>query len=397
MNSLTARRIGIVVGLAILVGSFAVARYFSQLKEAPPRRETAKTVPSVETMTAQNETIFTQLDIQGQLVAYDKIDIFSEVSGTLVKTNRPFKVGTYFPKGALLVKLDDQEARLSLLSQKANLLNVITQLMPDLKVDYPQSFEQWHTYLDSFDVEKELRPLPEPLNQQEKYFIASRNLYSQFYTIKSAEERLSKYKIYAPFSGVLTDAATNPGALIRVGQKLGELMNTSHYELQATIPLSDLSYIKVGNKVNLTSRDISGDWTGRVRRISDQIDPTTQTVQIFIDVRGRNLKEGMYLSGNVKASDIEDALALPRNLLIDQSRVFTVQDTVLRLRTVEVVRLTRQSAIVRGIPDGTPLLKTVLPNAFDGMKVTTKDGDAQEAGSSSPNQAAGSLSSLSNH
>jgi len=391
MNSLTARRIGIVVGLAILVGSFAVARYFSQLKEAPPRREVAKPVPSVETMLAQNKTIPTQLDIQGQLVAYDKIDIFSEVAGTLVKTDRPFKVGTYFPKGALLVEIDDQEARLSLLSQKANLLNAITQLMPDLKVDYPESFDQWRTYLDSFDVEDELRPLPEPLNQQEKYFIASRNLFSQFYTIKSAEERLSKYKIYAPFSGVLTDVATNPGALIRVGQKLGELMNTNHYELQATVPLSDLSYIKVGNEVNLISRDIAGSWTGRIRRISDQIDPTTQTVQVFIDVRGRNLKEGMYLSGDVEASDIDNAVELPRGLLVDQTRVYTVQDSVLRLHTVEVVKIARQSAIVRGIPDSTTLLKTSLPNAFDGMQVTTSDVSKKEVGTSSPNQAVGSL------
>ena len=391
MNSLTARRIGIVVGLAILVGSFAVARYFSQLKQAPPRREVAQSVPSVETITAQNKTIPTQLDIQGQLVAYDKIEIFSEVAGTLVKTDRPFKVGTYFPQGSLLAEIDDQEARLSLLSQKANLLNAITQLMPDLKVDYPQSFEQWRTYLDSFAIEKELQPLPEPLNQQEKYFIASRNLYSQFYTIKSAEERLSKYKIYAPFSGVLTDAAINPGALIRVGQKLGELMNTSHYELQATIPLSELKYIQVGNQVNLTSRDITGSWNGRIRRISDRIDPTTQTVQVFVDVRGRDLKEGMYLSGDVKASDIDNAVALPRDLLIDQTRVYTVQDSFLRLREVEVVKLTRQSAIVRGLPDSTPLLKTALPNAFDGMKVKAPGVDKKEAASTPIDQTVGSL------
>lgn len=391
MNSLTARRIGIVAGLAILVGGFAVARYFSKLKQAPPRQETTPSVPSVEIITAQNKTIPTRLDIQGQLIAYDKIDIFSEVAGTLVKTDRPFKVGTYFPKGALLAEIDDQEARLSLLSQKANLLNAITQLMPDLKIDYPKSFEQWRTYLDSFDVEKELQPLPEPLNEQEKFFIASRNLYSQYYTIKSTEERLSKYKIYAPFSGVLTDVAINPGALIRVGQKLGELMNTSHYELQATIPLSDLSYIKVGNDVSLTSRDIAGNWTGRIRRISDQIDPATQTVQVFVEVRGRDLKEGMYLSGDVKASDIDHAVDLPRNLLVDQTRVFTVQDSFLRLRTVEVVKLTRQSAIVRGLPDGTPLLKTSLPNAFDGMKVNAPGLDKKEAVATPPDQAVGSL------
>lgn len=391
MNSKTTRRIGIVIGLAVLVGAFAVSRYFSQLKQAPPRREVPKNVPMVETMPVANRTIPTELDIQGELVAYNKIDLYSEVAGTLKKSDRPFKVGTYFPKGSTLAEIDDQEARLSLLSQKANLLNAITQLMPDLKIDYPESFQQWNDYLEGFDVEQELAPLPEPLNQQEKYFIASRNLYSQYYTIKSAEERLSKYNIQAPFNGVLTAANTNPGALIRVGQQLGTLMNTSLYELQATVPLSELKYIQVGNAVELTSRDIDGNWSGQVRRISDQIDPSTQTVQVFVSVRGRNLREGMYLTGSVAASDIENAMELPRNLLIDQTKVFAVQDSFLDLRTVEVVKLTQENAIVRGLEDGLPLLQTPLPNAFDGMKVRTGSQTTQSSPRDSLNNPVGSI------
>jgi len=61
------------------------------------------------------------------------------------------------------------------------LVNAITLLMPDLKIDYPQSFQQWKAYLDKFDVEISVLPLPEPLNDQEKYFIASKNLASQCY------------------------------------------------------------------------------------------------------------------------------------------------------------------------------------------------------------------------
>lgn len=391
MNSKTTRRIGIVIGLAVLVGAFAVSRYFSQLKQTPPRREVPKNIPTVETMPVTNRTIPTELDIQGELVAYNKIDLYSEVGGTLKKSDRPFKVGTYFPKGSTLAEIDDQEARLSLLSQKANLLNAITQLMPDLKIDYPESFQQWKDYLEGFDVEKELAPLPDPLNQQEKYFIASRNLYSQYYTIKSAEERLSKYSIQAPFNGVLTAANTNPGALIRVGQQLGTLMNTSLYELQATVPLSELKYIQVGNAVELTSRDIDGNWSGQVRRISDQIDPSTQTVQVFVSVRGRNLREGMYLTGSVAASDIENAMELPRNLLIDQTKVFAVQDSFLDLRTVEVVKLTQENAIVRGLEDGLPLLQTPLPNAFDGMKVHTGSQTTQSSPRDSLNNPVGSI------
>lgn len=390
MKTITARRIGVVAGLALLVGAFAVFQLFSRMKEEPPRRETPKSTPSVETMSVVNSTIPTALSIQGELVAYNKIDIFSEVAGTLKSSERPFKMGSYFPKGSVLVEINDREARLSLLSQKATLLNAITQLMPDLKIDYPESYKQWNIYLENYDVEEKLDSFPEPLNDQEKYFIASRNLYTQYYTIKSAEERLDKYTIYAPFSGVLTQASINPGTLVRVGQQLGTLMNTGSYELQATVPLSDLTYIKVGNHVQLTSDDIKGSWTGRIRRISNQIDPTSQTVQIFVSVSGQGLREGMYLTGEVNATDIEDAVRVARNKLINQNAVYIVQDSTLVLQTVEVVKITREAAVVRGLPNGTNLLDTQLPNAFDGMKVKVRSQNHQEA-ASNLNQTAGSL------
>lgn len=374
MTNTRNRRIGVIAGLVILISFFGVNQYFSQLKEEPPRRPATKSVPMVEVMPALNTSVSTALRIEGELVAYDKIDLFAEVSGTLESTDRPFKVGSYFPKGSILVDINDQEARLNLLSQKATLQNAITQLMPDLKIDYPQSFNQWKTYLDDFDLEKKLLPFPEPLNQQEKYFIASRNLHTQFYSIKSAEERLSKYTLYAPFSGVLTNATINPGSLIRVGQKLGELMNTGSYELQAIIPLSELKYIRKGNPVALISDDINGKWAGTVSRISNQIDPGTQTVQVFIRVSGKGLREGMYLTGNVAAPAIEDAMELPRNLLIEQNTVFTVQDTILTLHPVDVIKLTKEAVIVQGLPNGTPLLATPLPNAYDGMLVKQKSG-----------------------
>lgn len=368
-NQLLLRRIGIVLGVLFLFGAYLVATKLMQEKPAPPRKEEAKVVPTVATISARVESVPTTLEVQGELVAFDKIDIFSEVTGSLLSTSRPFKVGTYFPNGSVLIKIDDAEARLALLAQKSNLLNAITQLMPDLKIDYPESFAQWETYLDGFDPEAGITPLPKPLNDQEKFFIASRNLYTQYYNIKSQEERLAKYIIKAPFGGVITQTSINSGAVVRAGQKLGELMNTGNYELQATVSLSDLKYIEPGNIVNLSSGDVDGEWTGRIKRINNQVDPGTQTVKVFISVNGKGLREGMYLRGDIAASQIENAVRIPRDLLIGQESVYLVRDGVLELMPVQVVKITPEHAIVRGLPDGAPLLSEVFPNAFDGMKV----------------------------
>lgn len=378
MNSLLLRRLGIIAAVLIVGGAIFGAKYLSDQKAPPKRKETVAKDKLVQTMPVNNEDIPTELEVQGELVAFDKIDIFSEVSGALIETSRPFKVGSYFQKGNVVLRVNDDEARLSLLSQKSSLLNSITQVMPDLKIDYPESFKQWKHYLDQFDPEKPIKVFPSALNDQEKFFIASRNLHTQYYNIKSAEERLSKYTVYAPFSGVVTQASINTGAVVRAGQKLGELMNTSNYELEATVPLSDLKYIKTSNAVKLYSDDIEGTWTGRVKRINDQVDPGTQTVKVFIDVNGKGLKEGMYLKGGITASMVEQAMKIPRRLLVNQNFVYTVRDSLLELTEVDVVKFLEDAAIIRGLKKGTQLLKEPVPGAFDGMKVRVNADDKEE-------------------
>jgi len=373
--NLLIRRLGVVLAVLLLVGGMVGFNLLQSRKEAPPVKTETPRIFYVDTFVAVNGTLPGMLDIDGQLVAYNKIDIFAEVSGTLRATSRPFKVGTAFERGALMIDIDDAEARLNLLSQKSNLLNAVTRMMPDLKIDYPESFGQWEQYLNGFDPESVLQPFPEPLSQQEKYFVASSNIQGSYYTIKSAEERLSKYKIYAPFSGVLTQVNINPGALVRAGQLLGVLMNPADYELEATVALSDLPYLKIGNRVSLQSEDITGEWQGRIKRINDQVDANTQTVKVFVEVEGKDLREGMYLKGQATAAPIEDAIAVPRALLINQNAVYIVENDQVKLRNVEVVRLTPETAIVRGIPDGTVLLEQILPGTFDGLNVKINSRD----------------------
>ena len=367
--SLLVRRLLVVLGVVILFGGMMASRFLSGQKKDPPRRSEQAIIKSVDTFHVTNSEIPTTLEVQGELVAFDKIDIFSEVTGTLLASSKPFKEGSYFPKGSILIKIDDMEAQLSLQSQKSTLMNAITQMMPDLKIDYKESFDQWNAYLEKFDPEKSIQPFPEAINKQEKLFIASRNIYSQYYNIKSVEERLSKYVIKAPFSGVITESAINPGTLVRNGQRLGVLMNTSNYELEATVALRDLKYLQEGNRVQLFSDDIEGEWAGRIKRINNMLDAGTQTVKVFIDVNGKNLREGMYLRGEVIASRIDNAVQIPKNLLIDQNTIYAVRDTQLLLLPIEVIKVNKENAIVRGIEDNTALLKDKIPGSFDGMRV----------------------------
>jgi multidrug efflux pump subunit AcrA (membrane-fusion protein) len=369
MQDTTKRILAIVAGVALIAVGYFGMQYLSGLKEPPPRRPDVVRAKSVRVMQLQPQNIPTTVEIQGRIAAFDKVALFSEVNGTMESSSRPFKVGTYFPKGSVLLRIDDEEARLNLQAQKSTLLNGIAQIMPDLKIDYPAAFPAWEQYLNEFDVDQPLAPLPEPQSSREKLFVSARNLYTQYYNIKSLEERLSKYTLYAPFSGVLTETNINLGAIVRVGQQLGSLMATGNYELVATVPLSELEYIRTGNRVELFSPDLDQSWTGTVRRISDQIDPGSQTVQVFVGVPGKDLREGMYLRGEVTARDVANAAEIDRQLIINQNEIYVVRDSTLQLLPVEVVKQTRNTAIIRGVDPAEQVIAEPVAGAFPGMKV----------------------------
>ena len=362
------RQIVLIGGILVLVASFFI---FKKLTSGPPAepRPPLKTVRSVKVVEVANGKVPGSVQFTGRLNAKDKIEIYAEVGGVLKSTTKAFKAGTKYSSGQTLLLIDDEEARLNLVAQKSNLLNLITQLLSDLKFDYPDSYPLWQEYLSGYDIHRTLKPLPDPANEKERYFIASRNVYNTYYSIKSAEARLSKYSIRAPFNGSLSEAMVNPGTLVRVGQKLGTFINEGAFELEAAVNIADLNNIKVGDRVELSSSDFPGSWTGTVVRLSDAIDPGTQSFQAYISVKSNELKEGIYLSGTIRTADFENAVKLPRSSMINRQDLYVIKDSVIHKTRVDVLQLHEDSVIVSGLADGTLVVDESVESTLVGQSV----------------------------
>jgi multidrug efflux pump subunit AcrA (membrane-fusion protein) len=307
--------------------------------------------------------------MSGPLYAYDKVEIFAEVSGILLNTPRRFKAGTAFKREKVLIKIDDRVYKSNVLAQKSSLLNQLTLLLPDLSIDFPGSTRRWETYLENLDLQKELNPLPEPASDKERYYIAARNIYNQYYVIKSMETTLSKYTIRAPYDGVVSMALINPGTLVRVGQKLGEFISTEVYEMEASVSLFDANRLEVGQPVTLTSEDVQGTFTGHIRRINRVLDPTSLTVKIYIHLQDPRLRDGMYMIAEAEGKPIPGAVAVAKDLLVGKNRLFAVEKSILVLKPVRVVAERGDTAIVRGLANGTKILGEVWAEAKDGLRL----------------------------
>ncbi|GAB4252148.1 MAG: efflux RND transporter periplasmic adaptor subunit [Saprospiraceae bacterium] len=357
-----------VLGLALLVVAFLGAK---SLMSGKPQAAAApkKNITAVFTDTVQNSSIPIVITSSGSLVARNKVDLFAEVQGIFEKSAHLYRPGSFYRKGELLLRINSDEHRANLKAQKSNLYNQIVLTLPDLKLDYPEAFGKWEAYVRNFDMEAPLAPLPEPADEREKLFISGRNFFTLWYTVKNLEERLIKFEIRAPFSGILTMASVNPGTLVRPGQKLGEFLNSSVYELELPVNVSYLDLLKVGKTVELHDLDNNKRWTGRVARINGTVNTTSQMVLVYIEVSGKDLREGMFLEAELEAKAEQNAYEIDRKLLQEGNKVFLVQDTVLTLADVEPVFFKEKSVVVKGLEDGTVILAKPVPGAFNGMRV----------------------------
>ncbi|MFT7230169.1 MAG: multidrug efflux pump subunit AcrA (membrane-fusion protein) [Bacteroidia bacterium] len=327
----------------------------------------------VETTAATPATIVINIAVSGRLKATNRIELFAEVTGIL--ENQDFNAGQSFSRGQNIASIDDSEYRAQLIAARSTFMGLISQSLADISMDYPAEASKWKNFLQEIKPNQNLPKLPSADNRQLKQFLSGRNILGNYYTIQSQEIRLNKYRISAPYSGTLSETAIDPGTLVRAGQKMGTFVQQGSYELEAAVTRNDLNFLKKGSKVTLKSAELDQEYIGTVSRINSTINPTTQQVSVFLTVRGKDLKEGLYLDAVINAGIAKDAIVVDRNMLRDGQSIYTVseKDSTLRVMTIEVISFSEDKAIIKGIASGVLLPKDQINGAFEGMKVVPQE------------------------
>ena len=255
-----------VLGILLVFGAVYIGNSIAENKKT--RRPVAKKViKTVFVDTVKNGTVRIVIPANGNLIAKRRIELFSEVQGIFRSGSKLFRAGQAYNSGQTLIRIDASEFYASVQSAKSNFYNSITAIMPDLKLDFPDIFDKWQNYIKGFDLNKTTPKLPEITTDKERYFITGRGIITEYYNIKNLEQRLGKYSIRAPFRGILTEALVTEGSLIRNGQKLGEYIDNSVYEMEVALSKTYASLLKVGESVTLNNLDKTETFTGKIRII----------------------------------------------------------------------------------------------------------------------------------
>ena len=248
-------------------------------------------------------------------------------------------------------------------------------ILPDMKIDFPDSFEGWSKYFNALDIDKRFVEMPKPKSDKEKTFLATKGIYSSFYSIKSAEARLQKHRYYAPFSGSIMEVAVQSGSFVNAGTRIGKILRSGDHEMKVSIETRDIPWIQVGSPVEIYSEESQQYWKGTVTRISDHVNQNTQSVDAFVTIHpnGQKLYDGQFFKASIPARTIKDGMIMPRNAIYNGSEVFVLEDSAIRRKTINIIRLSEEDAIFNGLNVGEELVVEPLLGAYNNMRAFKRE------------------------
>jgi multidrug efflux pump subunit AcrA (membrane-fusion protein) len=355
------------LGFGIVALSYQLSKKIID-SNPPPRKKAENIIKEVYTIKVKNGPYQVQIPSKGVLQAYKRVRITARVRGVMQTITPLFKTGQEYKFGQILTKIEPSEFRANVISQRAALYNLITSILPDLQLDFPNAYSQWNDYLKGFDLERPVPRLP-VMEEKVRLFVSGRGIISSYYSLQNLENTLTFYEIRAPFNGVLVSTNVTEGSLISPGQELGEFIAPGDYELMVALPKSYVSKITKGASVNVKSIDTDQIYTGIVSRINAKVNIKTQSVEVYIRMSDARLKEGMYMEADINAIEFSNVFALDRGLLNGSKQIFIVKDNKLILRKVSPIHFTETLAIINGLDDGEEIVAQPLIGAFSGMEI----------------------------
>jgi len=363
----------IVVALIILLGgSAALSKLFVSMKPEPPRMPDIELKRFVKAETVAYSEIISPLMRKGRVVSSSEVTLVAEAAGKIESGQVALRKGTSFKKGQLLATIYKDEVELAIKARKSSFLTTITTLLPDVRVDFPDQLEAFTQFFSSISMEEKLPELPEIKNEKFKIFLASRNVFNEYFSIQQDEKRLSRHSLFAPFDGTFTQVLFEVGGYINIGGQIARMIRTDQLEVEVPVENYQSEWIKIGDKVEVYSNEQMPVNKGVVVRKSDFIDANTQSRSIFIKVVNSatdKLLSGEYMLVEFPGQKIQKAMELPRGAVFNSNEVFTVVDGKLKKRVIEVIKWNETTLIFNGLEEGAKVVSEALINIRENSPV----------------------------
>ncbi len=362
------------ITIGILAAAGLTAYFLIQSKPEAKKAPAKQTLIGVKTQRAHHQDYTIDITYPGRVEAREILVLSSQVSGLIKQAEVALKIGERFRKGDLLVSIEDNDVRASYKAALSSFLTVLSNSLPDLKIDFPQEYDKWYAFFSNINLDSKLPELPVIATDKEKVYLSSKNILSSYYNLVQKEIVLERYKIYAPFNGAYMSVSKEVGAIATANAELARIVSTDLLEVEVGVSLEDAKILSKGIEVEVASAT-SKTYKGVIDRISPFVDQSTQRVNVYVlfSQVDSDIVEGELLNITLPSKTLENVIELNREAIVGDTLVYTVKENKLEGAKVKVLAKTATKIYVQGIEPQTIVVGESLVSPYEGMQVRLLD------------------------
>lgn len=371
-------------------------------------------VLTVMAVKAVEEEISNSLNVTGNIAAWDLMNVQPSASGLKI-TDIFVEENQKVRKGQLLIKLDDSVLKTQLLSAQAKLNNYKAQLSKARNPNRSQDISRQQAILDQakanldnaqlneqryetlysqgavsrydLDTRKTALETAQAMYNQQKQQLDLLNEGSRIEDIQISQSVVNDVEaqikqlnvlieqtfVTAPDDGFILERFAHLGDVVSTSSKLLSIVRANRFDLQAKVPEADLSKIKIGSRVEISSdADSNLKTVGKVRQIGPSVDLANRQAVIKIDlsyVQGMHI--GQFVKGKINTGKTK-TITVPSKAVIDKDGnnfVFTLKNDIAVLTPVQVNGRVNDKVQIKGLKSAQEIISDGAGFLKDGDRV----------------------------
>jgi membrane fusion protein (multidrug efflux system) len=320
----------------------------SQKKEEPGRQRMSGPV-SADGFVVETHTISDKVEVPGSLLPFEETQIRAEVSGRVVQLNIP--EGNIVPKGAILVRLFDQDLR-------AQLRKLEVQLQIAIKTEERQGELLKISGISQSDYDLST--------------LSVENLKADIETTKIA---IYKMQIRTPYEGRVGLRNVSLGAYISANDIITVLRQDKQLKLEFSVPEKYAKNIQTGYVVEFKVDGGIAYHRATVIATENSVEQTTRTLKVRakVDENNPELVPGIFAKVNLQLGKNDNAMLVPTQAIIPAARnkqLVVCKNGMAKFSVVETgVRDSSFVQILTGVQVGDTVVTTGLMGLRPDAKV----------------------------
>ncbi|ACT92410.1 efflux RND transporter periplasmic adaptor subunit [Dyadobacter fermentans] len=309
------------IAITVLVASTVLQSCGSSRAEEEERKkaaaEASAEAPAVDAFPLKKEQLASDIQIPGELIAFQHVDIYAKVSSFVKKLH--VDVGTEVREGQLLATMEAPEITSQLVTSESRLKS-FEAIYQASKANYERLLETSKTpgTVSQNDLDVALAKQRSDLAQLDAARSASREI----------TDTRNYLEIRAPFSGIISARNVSTGAYVGPSGKGSEfplftLVEQRKLRLVVSVPEQYTSYLKNQSQVSFKVKSLPNQqFPARVSRLAGALDTRLRSQRTEMDVinSDRKLLPGMIAEVTIPLAGDANTFAVPRSAVLNSTQ-----------------------------------------------------------------------------